>query len=60
MDGMPTLFELAHQVVCNLLLGLANRPSDAQARIHIQSYATPERAVIVGFGIARFSPLLPT
>ena len=58
--GMPTVFELEHQVVCNLLFRLANRTSDTQPRIYIQRYATPEGATFIGFGIAPFSPLLPT
>src|SRR5579859_2769026 len=29
--GMPTLFELRHQLMRHLFLGLANRTSDAQA-----------------------------
>jgi len=57
---MPTVFELGHQVVRDLLLTLANRTPDTQTRIHIQSYAAPEAATLVGFGIAPFSPLLPT
>ena len=57
---MPALLELGHQVVCNLFLTLANRTPDTQTRIHIQGYAAPERATLIGFGIAPFSPLLPT
>src|SRR5262249_43118650 len=60
MVRMPALLELGHQVVCNLFLGLANRTTDAQTRIHIQGYAAPEGAALVGKGIAPFSPLLPT
>jgi len=58
--GMPTVFELGHQVVCNLLLGLANRRSTPQPRIHIPGYAAPEGARFVGFSLAPFSPLVPT
>src|SRR5687768_13821044 len=54
--GMPTLFELLHQVVRDIFLGLANRTSDAQPGIHIQGYAAPEGTALVSFGIAPFSP----
>ena len=58
--SLPTVFELSHQVVCKVLFRLANRTSDTQPRIYIQRYATPEGATFIGFGIAPFSPLLPT
>ena len=57
---MASVFELFHQIVGNLFLGLTNRAADTQARIHVQRYAAPEGAALVGFGIAPFSPLLPT
>jgi len=57
---MPAVFELRHQVVRNLLLTLTNRRPYAEATIHIECYAAPEGAALVGFGIAAFSPLLPT
>ena len=57
---MSPSFELAHQIVGNLLLGLANRTSNPQAGIHIQGYTAPEGAALVGFNIPPFSPLLPT
>lgn len=57
---MTALLELCHQRVGNLLFGLGNRASDTQTGIRIEGYAAPERAALVGFSIAPFSPLLPT
>jgi len=57
---MATLLELGHQVVRNLLLCFANRTADSHPTIHVQGYAAPEGAALVDFGIAPFSPLLPT
>ena len=57
---MAALLELFHQLVSNLLFGLGNRASDTKARISVKGYAAPECAALVGFGIAPFSPLLPT
>jgi hypothetical protein len=57
---MAPIFELRHQIVGNLLLGLANRAPDSQARIAIQRYAAPEGATIILLFAPPFSPLWPT
>src|SRR5262249_51212200 len=58
--GMAPVFELGHQIVGDLLLGLANRPSNPETCIAIQRYAAPEGAAIVLLGVPPFSPLWPT
>jgi hypothetical protein len=58
--GMAAVFELPHEFVGHLLFGFANRASDTQPRVHIQRYAAPEGAALGSFGIAPFSPVLPT
>ena len=57
---MATVFELGHQIVGDLLLGLANRPPNPETRITIQGYAAPEGAALVRFLAPPFSPLWPT
>jgi hypothetical protein len=58
--GMSPILELGHQIVGDLLLGLADRAPNTEARITIQGYAAPEGAALILFLAPPFSPLWPT
>jgi hypothetical protein len=57
---MSPILELGHQIVGDLLLGLADRAPNTEARITIQGYAAPEGAALILFLAPPFSPLWPT